>query len=135
MSTQSISLNARASTLAQSLIDDADLLRLQIHKMDNGTTLVDAGVQCIGSLEAGVRVATICMAGLGRVQLNASTEFSQWPWSIHVASSQPVLACLASQYAGWSVSADLENGKTYRAMASGPGRALSVKEKKSCLKS
>lgn len=128
MSKASISVNARAAKLCTRLIDDADLLRVRVHTMSNGTTLIDAGVDCLGSLEAGVRVAAICMADLGRVQLTSSSEFSQWPWSIHVATSQPVLACLASQYAGWSVSAELDNAKTYRAMASGPGRALSVKE-------
>jgi len=129
MSTQSLNINARAWKLCDALVADAELLRLGIHKMENGTTLIDAGVDCVGSLEAGVRIATICMAGLGSVQLTATTQFAQWPWSIYVRTSQPVMACLASQYAGWSVAAEMDNGKTYRAMASGAGRALCVKEK------
>jgi methenyltetrahydromethanopterin cyclohydrolase len=44
-----------------------------------------------------------------------------------VRTAQPVLACLASQYAGWHLSHE-ENGAAYHAMASGPGRARARKE-------
>ena len=42
-------------------------------------------------------------------------------------SSHPVLACLGSQYAGWSLS-DGEGEQAFHALGSGPGRALAVKE-------
>src|SRR5690606_13382739 len=41
------------------------------------------------------------------------------PLSVQVGCSQPVLACLGSQYAGWNLSGD-----GYFAMGSGPARAL-----------
>ncbi|TJW85983.1 MAG: methenyltetrahydromethanopterin cyclohydrolase, partial [Mesorhizobium sp.] len=43
----------------------------------------------------------------------------KWPLTIEVRSSQPVLACLGSQYAGWNLSS-----QGYFAMGSGPARAL-----------
>jgi methenyltetrahydromethanopterin cyclohydrolase len=43
----------------------------------------------------------------------------KWPLTVQVRSSQPVLACLGSQYAGWNLSND-----GYFAMGSGPARAL-----------
>ncbi len=45
-------------------------------------------------------------------------------------SSQPVLACLASQYAGWSLAASKEEtgGKKFFSLGSGPARALAGKE-------
>jgi methenyltetrahydromethanopterin cyclohydrolase len=43
----------------------------------------------------------------------------KWPFGVQIRSSQPVLACLGSQYAGWNLS----SGK-YFAMGSGPARAL-----------
>ena len=45
-------------------------------------------------------------------------------------SSQPVLACLASQYAGWSLAASKEEtgGKKFFSLGSGPARALAAKE-------
>ncbi len=123
----SISVNQHSSELVRSLIADADVLRLQVQVMENGSTLVDAGVHCLGGLAAGCQIARICMAGLGSVELVPSTVFRQWPWAIKVHTSQPLLACMASQYAGWSVSAE-SDGKKYSAMASGPGRAIVAKE-------
>ena len=46
---------------------------------------------------------------------------------IHVHSADPVLACLASQYAGWSLSHGEGKG-AFHALASGPGRALARRE-------
>jgi len=44
-----------------------------------------------------------------------------------VHSTDPVLACLASQYAGWSLSHG-EGKAKFQALASGPGRALARRE-------
>ena len=44
-----------------------------------------------------------------------------------VHSSDPVLACLGSQYAGWSL-ADEEGDSGFFALGSGPGRAVAVVE-------
>jgi methenyltetrahydromethanopterin cyclohydrolase len=92
--------------------------------------LIDAGIDVRGSVEAGLRIAEICMGGLGRVRLAPSAQ-EGWPTWIEVSSSQPVLACLASQYAGWSLAATKEEtgGKKFFALGSGPARALAAKEK------
>ena len=57
-----------------------------------------------GSIAAGLRIAEICTGGLADVRLAPSTSTPRWPWTIAVRSSQPVIACLASQYAGWRLS-------------------------------
>jgi methenyltetrahydromethanopterin cyclohydrolase len=44
-----------------------------------------------------------------------------------VHSTHPVVACLASQYAGWSLSHG-EGKDAFHALGSGPGRALAIKE-------
>ena len=121
-----LSVNALAAPLVQELIADADRLRVGVRRLGSGCTLVDAGIDCLGSLEAGRRIAAICMAGLGDVRLRSSPLFPRWPWQIEVTTSHPVVACLASQYAGWSLS--VEDGKPFQALGSGPGRALAVKE-------
>ena len=53
-----------------------------------------------------------------------------WPSLIEVHTSTPVLACLGSQYAGWSLAASKEEtgGKKFFSLGSGPARALAVKE-------
>ena len=69
------------------------------------------------------------MGGLGQVALRSGAG-EGWPSWLEVRSSQPVLACLASQYAGWSLAASKEEtgGKKFFALGSGPARALAVKE-------
>jgi methenyltetrahydromethanopterin cyclohydrolase len=50
-----------------------------------------------------------------------------WPLALTVSSSQPALACLASQYAGWSLSHG-EGKQSWFALGSGPVRAMAGKE-------
>ncbi len=130
MSTQAIqfpSINALTTPLVQSLIDNATALRLGISKLDNGTTVIDAGVKVPGGLEAGRQIADICLGGLGVVKLRASTSFDNWSWHVDVHTSHPVIACLASQYAGWSLTHG-EGKDAFNALGSGPGRAIGSKE-------
>ncbi|MBX2886706.1 MAG: methenyltetrahydromethanopterin cyclohydrolase [Granulosicoccus sp.] len=122
-----VSVNARAEPLVQRLVDDAPALRLQPIRLSNGALLIDAGVNVPGGVTAGVRIAEICMAGLGSISITAMADFERWPWSVCVQTSHPVLACLGSQYAGWQLSVEHED-KRYTAMASGPARALAGKE-------
>lgn len=117
------SINARAEPQVKSLIANASSLRIGVDRLANGCTIVDAGVNHPGGLEAGRLIAEICMAGLGHVGLNASASFSHWPLTVNVHSSNPVLACLGSQYAGWSLAHE-----KYFSLGSGPGRALAGRE-------
>ena len=88
-----------------------------------GARVVDCGVQALGGLEAGRLLAEICLAGLGQVQLFRGRE-KLWPGaSIAVSTDQPLLACMASQYAGWQFAND-----EYFAMGSGPMRAAAHRE-------
>lgn len=119
------SVNRNAAPLVASLLENRDALGLEVRRHDSGATLVDAGINARGGLEAGRRIAEICMGGLGQVQLSAAN--TRWPISLSVIACDPVIACLASQYAGWSLSSG--TGKTrFHALGSGPARALAVKE-------
>lgn len=111
-------LNERANTIADSMIHEAERLRIAVTKGPLDCRLIDAGAKVPGSFEAGLRIARICMGGLGKVELILSAS-ERWPLNVMVRSSQPVLACLGSQYAGWNLS---EGG--YFAMGSGPVRIL-----------
>ena len=64
------------------------------------------------------------MGGMGTVTLNHSAYTHNWPLSVNVHSGNPVLACLGSQYAGWSLSHE-----KYYALGSGPARAMATKLK------
>ena len=99
-----LSLNKLTAPLVENLIVNAESLRLDISNLNDGTRIIDAGINAIGGIEAGRLIAEICMGGLGVVKLRASTNFHHWSWHVDVHSSNPVMACLASQYAGWSLS-------------------------------
>jgi methenyltetrahydromethanopterin cyclohydrolase len=67
------------------------------------------------------------MGGLGEVAITAGSPFPRWSWQIVVTSRDPVLACLGSQYAGWSLSHGEGKG-AFQALGSGPGRAVACRE-------
>src|SRR5580692_11095847 len=96
-----ISVNEGAALLVDALRADATVLEIGVETGASGETLIDAGAKRRGGIEAGLRIAAICMGGLGSVSLTPDSTTPRWPWTISVRSSQPVLACLASQYAGW----------------------------------
>ena len=118
-----ISVNELAKPLVQELTTKSEPLRVNVGKFSNGATYIDAGIDCVGGLEAGRIIGEICMGGLGKVNLYHATAVGDWPLSLHVHTSHPVLACLASQYAGWSLSHE-----KFHALGSGPGRAIALKE-------
>ncbi len=126
--TQPVSVNAHALPIVKHLIANADKLRLKIGKLANGAILIDAGIEALGCLEAGRLIGEICMGGLGTVTLTQSGPFAGWPTMVNVHSSNPVISCLGSQYAGWSLSHGEGKGAFY-ALGSGPARALAVKLK------
>ena len=121
------SVNALAHPLVEALVADAGMLRLDVHRLDNAVRIVDAGVRVHAGIEAGRRIAEICLGGLGQVDLAPTGTNLAWPWELRVRTAQPVLACLGSQYAGWSLSHG-EGKQGFFALGSGPGRALAGKE-------
>jgi methenyltetrahydromethanopterin cyclohydrolase len=116
-------VNTLSLPLLEDLADRAGELRLGVDRLDNGARIIDAGIAVPGGLEAGRRIAEICLGGLGNVRLRASSNFEHWSWHLDVYSSNPVIACLASQYAGWSLSHG-EGKEAFFALGSGPGRAI-----------
>ncbi len=122
-----LSLNKLTAPLVENLIVNAESLRLDISNLNDGTRIIDAGINAIGGIEAGRLIAEICMGGLGVVKLRASTNFHHWSWHVDVHSSNPVMACLASQYAGWSLSHGEGKG-AFHALGSGPARTSGSNE-------
>lgn len=117
------SVNQLATPLIQQLLQQADKLQLGVSRHETGCTMIDAGIQHAGSAEAGRLIAEICMGGLGSVSLQADQRFAGWNEAIAVTSAAPVLACLASQYAGWALSHE-----KFFSLGSGPARALAQRE-------
>jgi methenyltetrahydromethanopterin cyclohydrolase len=122
-----ISVNGRAAKLVEQLVADAAALGIGIERGELGETRIDAGSRHRGSIAAGLRIAEICMGGLGRVDLVPSSASPRWPWTLTTRSSDPVIACIASQYAGWKLSHG-EGKDAFFALGSGPARALARRE-------
>jgi len=120
----SASVNKLAQPLVNTLLENAAALRIGVEQLKNGCTIIDAGIKVPGGLETGRIIAEICMGGLGKVSISQRAYTDNWPLSVNVYSSNPVLSCLGSQYAGWSLSHE-----KYYALGSGPARAMATKIK------
>jgi methenyltetrahydromethanopterin cyclohydrolase len=127
MKTAAVSVNAQAASLVESLVADAAALKVSVARGPLGERLIDAGSRCAGSVAAGLRIAEIAMGGLGHAALVPAASTPDWPWTIVIRSSQPVIACLGSQYAGWNLSHKDESG-SFHGLGSGPARALARRE-------
>src|SRR5258708_10517455 len=121
-----ISVNARAAALVERLIADAAELKIGVARGTSGETLIDCGAKYLGSIVAGLRIDEICMGGLGAITIELSAAAPNWPTTLVSRSSNPVIACLASQYAGWRLSQ--EGPDKFFALGSGPARALARRE-------
>ncbi len=122
-----VSVNALAAPLVAELVAGAARLRLGVTRSEQGAIIVDAGIAVRGGLEAGRRIAEICMGGLGTVALAPGNGEPGGFLQVHAHSADPVIACLASQYAGWSL-VHGEGKGAFQALASGPGRAIARRE-------
>lgn len=117
------SVNRLTNPLVEALVANADTMRIQVSRLPSGSTIVDAGIGVSGCLEAGRLIAEVCMGGLGNVSLVQNNTFAHWQSHIQVHANNPVLACLGSQYAGWSLSHE-----KFFSLGSGPARAIAQRE-------
>lgn len=120
-----ISLNKLALKVVDEIIGKEDALRIGVHRSNGGATLIDFGIGAEGGYEAGLYVARVCLADLANITLRHNDYGGTVFPVIDQFIEHPVLACMASQYAGWKVS----HGDFF-AMGSGPARALARKPKK-----
>jgi methenyltetrahydromethanopterin cyclohydrolase len=119
-----LGLNRRAARLADALGADAALLGVAIGEITGGARLIDCGVDAPGGLEAGRRLAEVCLAGLGTVSFTSADVGGVSLPAVAVTTDHPVTACLASQYAGWAI-----DPPGYFAMGSGPARSIARVER------
>ncbi|MBK9077831.1 MAG: methenyltetrahydromethanopterin cyclohydrolase [Hyphomicrobium sp.] len=116
------SVSARAAKIVDQIAADADALRISVTTGSLGERLIDMGAATLGCLEAGRRLGEVCMGGLGKVEFTQSSGVANWPLGVVVSSTNPVISCLGSQYAGWTITDDATG---FFALGSGPARALS----------
>jgi methenyltetrahydromethanopterin cyclohydrolase len=122
MAQHAVSVSAGAARLVDGLVADAETLGVAVSRGEAGELVIDLS---LGGLEAGRRLAEVCLGGLGTVSIDATSGIAAWPWAVTVRSARPVIACLGSQYGGWTMH-DPDSG--FFALGSGPARALAGKE-------
>ena len=104
-SLEGLNLNEWAASVAEDLLDNADVLGCAIHDIA-GAQVVDCGVETRGSLEAGQLMALVCMADLADVDVHLDRLEGRLLPKITVSANDPTVGCLLSQYAGWRIADD-----------------------------
>ncbi|HNX39719.1 MAG TPA: methenyltetrahydromethanopterin cyclohydrolase [Methanothrix sp.] len=115
-------INEMGFEVFEEMLDYADELQIEVHELDSGTVVADAGVKALGGYGAGVYLSRLCLADLAEIQLVPFDLKGVLLPGISVATDFPAISCMASQCAMWQIKAD-----KYFAMGSGPARALAKK--------
>jgi len=118
-----LTLNERAQRLADHFAMNAAQHRIRVLATGNGARILNCGIDTPGGLQAGLTLARVCLANLAEVTLAPGEVQGVACPVVQVVTDHPVLACMASQYAGWPIAV----GK-YFAMGSGPMRAARGQE-------
>lgn len=117
-------INEMGFEVFEEMLDYKDELRIEVHELENGTVVADAGVSARGGLGAGIYLSRLCMADLANIQLTPYEIQGTALPGVQVATDFPAVSCMASQCAMWQI-----RSEGYSAMGSGPARALARKTK------
>jgi len=117
-------LNKRAMRLVRELLGETDYFNVKAHTLANWATVIDMGAETAGSWRAAeyftrITLGDLCSFNYGRWQHDAETSFA----AVQLAVERPLIACLASQIAGWQ----LGEGE-FATIGSGPARAVAAVE-------
>ena len=114
---------AAVEIVKKKVIPFAEQLNCQVHKLANGSTVIDMGVEAPGGWMAGKLFVEATIGGLGHVTFgNYSVGEINLP-SIDVYIDHPQTACLSSQFSGWKMTGKNLPGYI-NPIGSGPARAL-----------
>jgi methenyltetrahydromethanopterin cyclohydrolase len=117
-------INEMGFEVFEEMLDYADELQIEVHELDNGTVVADAGVASHGGIGAGIYLSRLCMADLAEIQLAPYDVKGVLLPGVQVATDWPAVSCMASQCAMWQIKLE-----KYFAMGSGPARVLARKTK------
>jgi methenyltetrahydromethanopterin cyclohydrolase len=119
-----VSVNQNAVKLVRELCTDADVYGVKVKKSNLGASIIDAGLEAKGTVEAGRVITEICLGGLGQATISSMQLGSKIFPLISVSTGSPAISTLGSQLAGWKIKSG-----DYQALGSGPARALALKPK------
>jgi methenyltetrahydromethanopterin cyclohydrolase len=116
--TDDFAMNDRAWRIADDMCARSAELRVQSTCLENGTRVIDAGIDVRGGLGAGLAVIRTCMGGLGHASYEPVVIGGDPFSGVQVWTDHPAISCMGSQYAGWAVKVG-----DFFGMGSGPLRA------------
>ena len=123
-----ISINKHAMKLVRKLLEEAEAIGCKVIRLNNGTTVIDMGVEAPGSWQAAKYFTEINMAGLGTCNyVNFDLDDQLSLPAVEIFVDNPQLACLCSQIAGWPLGSG-----DFAAIGSGPARALAAVKEDHC---
>lgn len=116
-----ISINAEGMKIVRQVLADADALGVIVHRLENGSTMIDMGIEAKAGWRAAKAYTEITLAGLAEVSYEPFALGERTLSAVRVMIDHPIEACVASQIAGWR---QAEPGTEHAAILAGPGRAL-----------
>jgi methenyltetrahydromethanopterin cyclohydrolase len=129
-----IQINELAKNLVEKIINHKETYNVEVHTLGNNSIVLDL---TRASWLGGKLVGEICMGGLGSVEFSHYNLDDHFIPSVNVYTSEPLISCMASQLAGWSVklkkevekNGELKKKVIFQSLGSGPARAKSRGEK------
>jgi methenyltetrahydromethanopterin cyclohydrolase len=116
-----ISINREAMKVVRAILDAPEALGVKPITLDNGSTVLDMGLEAPGGWLAAKYYTLVTLGGLADVSYEAFPLGDRMLAAARVMIDHPQEACVASQIAGWRID---EPGTEFAAIVSGPGRAL-----------
>ena len=129
-----VKINNLALKIVEDIIENKEYYKAEVHKLSNGSIILDmTNASWIG----GKLVGEICMGGLGTVKFASFSLDGHYFPAVNVYTSEPIISCMASQLAGWSVKLKKEVEKdgeikkkvVFQSLGSGPARSKAKAEK------
>ncbi len=129
-----VKVNELARDIVNKIIINKKIYGARVEELGNGATILDMKG---GTWEGGRLVGEICMGGLGSVEFTHFSIDNHYVPALNVYTSFPIISCMASQLAGWSVKikkkvekdGEIKKKKIFDSLGSGPARAKSKVEK------
>jgi methenyltetrahydromethanopterin cyclohydrolase len=129
-----VKINNLALNIVKKVIEKKEMYGATVNKLNSGQTVIDmTNASWIG----GKLVGEICMGGLGKIEFTSYNLDGHYLPAVNVYTSFPIISCMASQLAGWSVKVKKEVEKdgilkkkvVFQSLGSGPARAKAKTEK------
>jgi methenyltetrahydromethanopterin cyclohydrolase len=114
--------------IVRRIIDEAEALGVEVHRLPNGATVIDMGVARQGGWEAARLFCQATLGGLGRLEYGFfDLDGIELP-EVRVFIDDPAVALLSSQLSGWPLN-EMKNEAGVVPLVSGPVRAVAQRDR------